>query len=469
VVAAQPQVKQLEGTFSLTERFASGLRREYRGQLLYRAPESAVLTITQTAAPSGWLENTSTLAIAGEQAYIRRPFPCPDLHGCEGAAPRQQAVVGRDPFSTVTPAPLDLVVPTSIFADTREPVRLADSVIAGQDVIGVEITAAQARPLLSALFSNGNWREIHSTDRVELWLHNAYYTPLGISIYAGADPDRAAWAARRGYDDPQGAPYLELRYQTIDFSPTPGAIALPPGGGDPVEAGFRPQPLGDPPLDTGMQLVASGRIEGTVVVEVWAWSDGRAWIRLDRTKGWAGTGLFGNLGGLVRPVLSSRGPVYVGEDEAKVFVHGEAADAVLSGSVGSERLLELAASLDLDPRLVPSTWPEAVAVQVPPGVLLPSGLAGFRAPVVHAGEEVVVVDLIGTDRRSARITQRPGDLLSPPFDPDARAVVVRSTAGRYSPQLGLLEWTEDGISLGVSSATLSLAELLTIAQSLQAR
>ncbi|MDP3984491.1 MAG: hypothetical protein Q8Q52_05735, partial [Acidimicrobiia bacterium] len=468
VVAVQSQVDEFSGSFSVTERIKPGETRIYQGNLSYRAPETVSLSITQVSGPPDWLENTTVLIVNATTAYASRPFPCPALDGCPGTAQRQVVTVGRDPFSAATVAPLDLVVPASVFRNAEEPVRLDDDEIAGHPVLGMEVSAAQARPLLDALFGSGNWREIHDTDTVALWLERDRYTPLAVAITAGDGTDRAMWAARRGYVDAVDAPYLELRYQQVEFDADADIGEEFPPGGEHIDASFRAGEIGPPPIDPAMPLVATGTIKGAVQTEVWAWSDGRAWVRLDRTRSWEGPGLFGNLGGIVRPVELSLGPVYVAGDGAAVHIHSASADLVLYGSVESARLLELAGEVDVAAEAVPSDWPEAegAATNIT-GTLIPIGLEDFSDPIVRQSGNVVVIDLIGSGTRSARITQQTGSFLKPPFDPDARIVLVRGLEGRYSPQLGLLEWIEEGTVVGISAPTLSMEELVAIARVLE--
>lgn len=466
VVAVQAQMEAFSGRFSLRERIATGLSRSYQGELTYHSPESLHLEIRQVSGPEGWLDNSIGLSVDGTVASSDIPFPCPALDGCRQAERRRVAITGRDPFSASTVAPLDLIVPVSIFRDAREPTKVGERIVAGQAVVGVEITAAQARPLLDGLFQSGNWREIHNTDAVTVWLQQDFYTPLAVSVIAGTGRDRAEWAVRRGYEDPVGVPYLDLIYTDADFAVFhPFQVEV---GDSAIDAGFRSIPTGSPPLDPGLPLVASGRVEGAVPVEVWAWSDGRAWLRLDRTTSWPGPGLFGSLGGAVRPVTIGSGTGYLSGDGSTVHIHASGVDLALYGSLDTDELMELAAKLGVPGEPAPSHWPEGqMSTVLPPGTYLPADMEGFLPPMVRLSDGVVIVDLIGTDKRTVRLMQMPLGLQKPPFDPDVRTVEVRETFGRYSPELGLLEWTEGNIALTLSSATLTAEELVEVARILE--
>ena len=468
VVAVQDQVRVFAGRFSATERIRPGVARNYTGELEYQAPESVSLQISQVDGPHGWLDNSTLLVIDEDGAFSSQPFPCPTLDGCADRSRREVEVEGRDPFSSATLAPLDLVVPASVFRDTREPQRLGNSIVAGRETVGVSVSAAQARPLLTGIFGAGNWREIHDTDVVLLWLDADLYTPLALEVHPGESTDRATWAARRGYIDQPGTAYIELRYEFVDYDPLSIEIEIMEGA-EVIVAGYRVTELGTVPLEVSLPLIAEGRISGDVEVEVWAWSDGRAWLRLDRTSRWSGPGLFGNLGEVVRRVELGNGPAYLAGDGSAVFLHSQSEDIAIYGSIDSEQLIAYASRVEVESLPVPDDWWEgSVATELPSGVLLPAAHEDeFFTPVVRNSNGVVIVDLATTDKRSLRITSRPASFLRPPIDPDTRLVTVRGVVGRYAPQLGLLEWMENGAALGLSSRSFTLEELLGVANDLE--
>ena len=468
VMAGQSLVTELFGRFQVIERIRPGVTRTYGGELAFRSTESVSLILTQSSGPPGWLENSTTLIVEDDEAVATGPFPCPSFDGCEGADPFKRQTVGRDPFSVVTPAPLDLVVPVDVFRNSPNPPALPVREIAGREAIGVELTASQTRPLLDGLFGLGNWREIHDTDLVHVWLDREHLVPLGLAIMAVQSDDRAIWAARRGYIDPASSPYLELTYSEVGFEGSPAIEVEIDAGGTVVDVGYRPSSIGDAPVSPTMPIVAAGRLEGAVPSDVWAWSDGRAWIRLDRASDWPGPGLFGNFEGVVTPIALPNGTGYRAADGSAIYIHGADQDLAISGSVDYEELLALAESLPVAGQPVPADWPESTA-GVTEGVdlVVATDLAGFTPPITKKMGDAVVIDLVGSGSRAARITQQPGGFLRPPFDPDARAVAVRGTVGRFSPSLGLLEWAEAGVVISVASSQLSVTELLEIAHALE--
>jgi hypothetical protein len=274
------------------------------------------------------------------------------------------------------------------------------------------------------------------------------------------------WAARRGYEDDLGAPYLVVEYVEVDLA-SEVIDVVEMGDGPVVDAGFRADMNLVPPADPGLPLVAAGTVSGQVATRVWAWSDGRAWIRLDLAEEWAGPGLFGNDGSAVRTLDRPEGLIFGSGGGDRVFVHGDGFDAVITGSLESAALEDLANHLPGVKLALPADWPEAPAASGPvERAWLPSGLTEYSEPIVRASAGIVQVDLFAAGGRSVRIVSEPAAMLSPPLDPDARSVPVRETTGRYSPMLGLLEWTEGETSVSIGSATASLDELLAIAASL---
>lgn len=467
VVAAQAAVHRLTATFTVTETIAPDVQRTYLGELSYRSPEYLAIAVTQTSGPVGWPLNSWSLSIDRDTAAVSTPFPCPTLGGCPDGERRTRITTGRDPFSVIVPAPLDAVVPSSVLRNGVEPERFDGGDLLGRPTLGFIVSAAQADSLLDAYFDVGNWREIHPTDLVAIWLDQDSFIPLRVAVLPSGSIDRMLWAARRGYEDGSGAPYLVVEYVAVDLTREVMGDLEPGEDGAVVDAGFRTDMDLVAPADPGLPLVAAGTVSGRVATTIWAWSDGRAWIRLDLAEDWAGPGLFGNDGSAVRSRELLEGPVFVSGGGDRVFVHGEGFDAVITGSVESAALEDLANGLPGVKLSLPDDWAEALAgpgeVE---GAWLPSGLAGYFEPIVQASGQTVQVNLYAAGGRSVRIVSQPAAMLSPPLDPDARAVGVRGTTGRYSPMLGLLEWTEGETSVSIGSSAASLDELLAIATSL---
>lgn len=464
VIARQDVVDHFSGSFVIKERIRTGEERTYRGTIAYSSPEYLALVIGQTDAPVGWSENSVVRIIDSTTSLTIEPYPCPQLGGCRDGSAQARTLTGRDPFSPLTPAPLDAVVPVEVLKGGPEPFRLSTRDVAGLDTIGFEVTAAQARPLLDAYFDAGNFREIHDSDLVAIWLESNNFTPLLLTITASSSPDRATWAAVRDYDD-KSSPYLTLEFESAEFEPIEKTPVTIPDGAVARNAGYAELSL-PAPIEIAMPLVSSGRMQGRITSQVWAWSDGRSWVRLDQTDDWEGPGLFGNAGLPVQAVSSDQGTIYVAGDDSTVFVHSAEYDAVITGSVSGGELIATASLLSGTHDPTPADWPEAPAsADQLSNAYLPADLEGFGTPTVSAIQGVLVVDLFGGGDRSARITQRPGDRISPPFDPDARTVISRGAVARYSPMLGVLEWVEEGIVFTVEGS--SLEDLIAIAETLE--
>ncbi|MGH8875650.1 MAG: hypothetical protein ACRDVM_10430, partial [Acidimicrobiia bacterium] len=457
--------------------------RTYDGILLYQAPESIWLSLDdRTAYPDDqWAPNHTDLVVDESIWWERGPAPCPieAVPSCTPVEPRVLAVNNRDPFSQATPAPLDLVVPAARFRDAAEgPTPEAVPPATGREVTGVVVAVAQAAPLLDGLLGAGNWRELHPTDIVELWLDDEYLVPVALSVLPASGEERLVWASRRGYDDPPGRPILELLVEGLEVN-QPLRVGFPviPRGATTGDAGFRTAP--DSPevvpgrLPGGFTLHRAGTLISPAgpEVEVASWSDGRAWVKVASTSEWVGPGLFGELGDLVRPAHQPAGIAYVSEDGTRVAVHGRGTDVVVSGTLSTEELLRVAASVGVDGIPVPAWWPEAFTATLDearlalPGLLSAPGDLG--TPAVRVVGEAVVLGYSGPGERRFELVQRPGLVLSPPFEPDVRGVEVRGTVARFTPSLGELEWVEGGRVVSLRSHSLGLSELVAIAERLE--
>lgn len=468
VAAADLPSRLLQAQDAL-DTLTAGLRvteggRVLTGSIAYRAPESLAITLR------GGGEELVTV-VDEERAWTNAGQPL--------------AVSGREPFSAVLPAPLDVVLPVDGFrldGPDREP---RDAVIDGRSAIGVDVPAAQLQTLLDGLRRAGRLREIHPADEVELWLDARHLVPLRLRVLPADSAERRLWAVRRGYDDPQGGSILEVVFSDVVVNGgTPaGSFPAAPQNADLRDAGFAPGPVMAPEpawLPAGMRAHRTGVVTTPKGphVEVRTWTDGRSWVQLRTTREWAGQRLFGDLGEVVRPVdLGGAGTGYVGAAGRRLALHADGLDVELAGSVAETDLLRIAASLPVVGREVPAGWAEAEvgtleqARAALPGLLLPDGqarLEGFDRPSVRVDGELVTFSYAGPGSRSVVLAQAPGDRLSPPLEPDVTGIEVRGAAGRFTPALGELEWLEDGLVVSLRSSALSSAELLAIADDLAA-
>ncbi len=483
VVAAQRNITTLAADLAVIERgwHPAVPVREYRGTLAYVAPESIRVELRDaTAYPDGgWVPNHTDYVASDGVVWWRGPAPCPaELQpGCTPAEPQVTAVVAAEPFPDATPLPLDLVVPTASFTGSGMLRPLGEQVIGGRSAIGVEVTAAQLDPLLDGLRRAGNWREIHPGDRVELWLDREALVPLALAVFPSPGDDRAVWAARRGYSDRGGAPILEVAWQRVAIDAGIGErFPSPPAGSAPRDAGFREAgPAALPIEPPGLLLDLAAHRSGTVQVgtgpgvAVRSWSDGRAWLKVAATREWAGGRLFGGLGDIVRAVeLPGAGTVYSSVDGRRVALHGDGIDVVVTGSVPASQLLAVAGSLGVAGQQVPADWVEAASAGIDDAAAALPGLAtagvvdGFGGPAIRVADGVVTMTYAGPGARGFVLVATAGEL-PPPIEADIRGATVRGRPGRYSPERGILEWTEDGIAYALRSPALSQQELMAIA------
>lgn len=487
VLDAQRTVAALSADLDIVERgwHPEVDERRYRGHLVYEAPERLLVRLDDvTPYPPGWRGNDVVLAVDEQVAWWTGRAGCPPalLPECAPEEPRTTVVDEREPF-TDGAVPTDIVVPARSFAGAAEPPDLGTRRIEGREAIGVEVTAAQLDPLLTALVHAGDWRQWHPSDRVELWLDAEHFVPLHIAVLPADGTDRERWAATHGYDDPVDLPLLEVRLHGLTLNDAVAAVEIPgaPAHGALRRGGFvdaEPGALAPVPgwLPEGMETHRSGvtTVDEDRRVGVRSWSDGRAWVRLRATRDWAGGRLFGDLPGVPRRVeLTGGGVVYLAEGGRKLALHTAETDVVVEGTVPTEELLRIAASLDLTGSAVPTSWAEAATATLDeaaaelPGLLVPAGLEGFGRPGVRVEDDTVRLGYHGPGDRAFLLVQAPGTVVSPPVDDDVRGVGLRGTAARYTPARGELEWVEGGRTVSLRSRTLSLEELVAVAETLE--
>jgi hypothetical protein len=486
VIEAQAGLRSLSARLEVVERgwHDQVPTRFYEGSLRYEAPESLAVHLADVSAyPSAtWVRNDVDLVIEDGSWWNSGPLACPG-EAQPSCTPELQvrAIVNREPFPETAPIPLDLVVPVDSFALADQPPVLGLRAVAGRPAVGILTTAAQVDPILEELFAGGNWRRLHPTDRVEVWLDREAAVPLSLQIFPAPSEERDDWAERHGYRDDPGTALLEVHLSEVTLNQTVGRFTDPPSEAMVRDARFQdlawnaleaPMPSELPP---GMEPHRAGRAPtaaGTLI-EVRTWWDGRAWLKIRVVRDWGEPRLFGDLGTAVRKVAMAGGGVaYIAEGGSRVALHGRDLDVEITGSLPEARLLETAGSLGIEGLPVPPGWREAAAATVTeaktslPALLTPGLLSGFSPPAVRLAGDAVTLSYIGAGERGFVLSQAPGTVLTPPLDAEVRGVQVRGVAGRYTPARGELEWLEDGLVLSLRSDTLSLAELVFIAERL---
>lgn len=486
VLAAQSQVTSLTASLQLVERgwHPDIDERTFTGSISYQAPESLWIEIEDdTAYPTdSWVPNHSTYVVDEDIAWSSSVAGCPTeaLPSCTPVLPRVSMMHNREPFPDAAPAPLDLIVPVAGFSRAEEPELLGYEMIDQRSAVGVEVTAAQVAALLDGLTRIGNWREIHPTDRVELWLDRDALVPLAFTVSPADTADRALWAVRHGYQDSPDIAILEVTWTELSLEESENGFPASPRNGAGGDSGFVD---GTPPdfevlaprdLPTGMTMHRSGTVttgSGTSI-HVASWSDGRSWLKVRWTRDWDLSRLFGDLGALVREASAGPGVVYLNERGDRIGVHGEGIDLVLTGSLSTETLLDVVASLDVTGHQVPDTWAESATATVEDarsmvdGFMLPADLEGFEDPAIHLEPGVAIVSYAGPGNRGFLLTQDVDGELAPPLEAKVRGVTVQGNEGRYTPERGLLEWVQGDLTVSLTSTTLSLEELIVIAESL---
>lgn len=468
--------------------------RRYEGTLRYRAPEQLQLHLEdRSALPPGWPANDLDLVI-GEGSLTTT-----GLRACPVAAqpacltgPTTRSVVGVAPFAEDVVAPLDLVLPvsgllpTAVGAGADPGLGAPDGALGaapGQSVPGgmveVVMTVARVQPLLDALAVTGALRPVHPSDVVVMRLDDVDLGLRSLSVRAAAGDGRVTWALANGYRDRPGDPLLDLTLTPTsppsDDSAAPPSAAPPPVDAGPpdVDAGFVDDPSAAPvrprAVPEGFALHRAGHLRaGGPLTEVVAYSDGRAWVRIDATASWGEPMLFGDLGSLVRALAVGTGTGYTTPEGDAVALHADGWDVVVTGSLPLPALVDVAASLADEGGAVaglplPTSWAQArLLTRLPAGALAPDGPLTAHQ---DAGGGIVVA-VPGAGGSGARLVQRPGDVSAPPPKADVTEVVVRGVSGRWSAPLGLLTWAADGWVYELRSDGQDLDGLLAIADGL---
>ncbi len=509
---AQHRVTSLSAVVEMVERgwHPDVPERTFTGTLRYRAPESLALSLDDTTAyPSAaWTPDDVALVVDDDRWWATGPRDCPVAAqpGCTPASPDLVAVEHREPFAESSPVPLELVTPVTSFGLAAGSAAAGSRTIEGRTALGTTTTAGQLGGVLDGLAPAGNLRQVHPSDPVELWLDADSLVPLTLTVRAAESPDRQRWAANRGYRDDPGDTVVDVRLRdvVVNGALPPASFPDAPPGARLLDGGFADEAIpADPGGAPGGGIPGAGRVDpaalppslrphrsgtagadrgtgeaqaGPGAVSVHTWTDGRAWLKVRSSASWDGGRLFGELGALVRPVeLPGAGVAYVSEGGSRVGLHGQGVDVVVSGSLAPAELRRAAAGLGVTGLPVPSDWAEAATTTLEalaeevPGLLVAAVPPGFAAPAARRDGDVVTLAFTGSGERGFLVVADATGTLLAPSDPDVAGVRVRGRDGRWNPGRGELEWVEDGTAYALASRTLSLAELLAVAASMEPR
>lgn len=474
---ASPSVEGVEADLVIVERgwHLDVPERVYTGSLKYSAPESLAIILDDTTSYPGteWIPNDITLVTADGDLTSTAMSRCPvaALPGCLGPA-STTAIRDQRPFDDSVLIPLEALGPGGGFASWSGIDVVGTPELEGRSTIQIETTVA-AVDLIGAITSRGAWREFHPTDRVLVWLDKQTLIPLRAEVFPARSAERELWQLRRGYeDDPNGEPILiikmnirslvraDIEVDNPDEAVSGGFVDGPAETPRPqLEPGFTPHRSGTWSLPDGRQ------------VDVATWSDGRSWIMVEATRQWAEDRLFGMPLPFVREVDLGRGSVgYMDPRGGAIAIHGERLDIVISGSLSVETLLSAAASLEILGQHVPGDWIEASvseAADLPEDTLIPDAEGWSMLGLAEDDRSTIL--MTGGGNRSVLIEERPGDRLATPKGPDFVAVELRGLTGRINSGAATLEWVEDGRIVQLRSETVSMKELIELAESMSLR
>ncbi len=481
VRASQGQIDSLDARVTVAE---YGWHREvparsFTGWLSFRSPETLRLSFEDTtrypstAADTGaalWIPNDVSFGIDRTESWSDGRLRCPvDLRpGCLSEQRISHRTVGRAPFDEQLRA-LDLVVPVGSVSGLD---NLSEGVAVKRsgEIIDVVATVARFTAVFDALFTIGDWREYAPSDIATLHLDADSFELRGIEVRASDDPARSRWAAQSGYRDAPGALLLTVEIARaelpVDAHPSP-PVEVTRVGAFVVGAAEQPSPAWLPEGMrrhlSGSQALNSPTKGGVGDVAVDSWSDGRAWVVIRSTTQWRASRLFGAFGSLVAPIETDVGTVFVDPLGTRVALHGADRDIEVTGSVGVDALVDIAASLGVPSVGLPGSWLQAATLDtLPASALRP---ASYTAARVDGLTSTIIVASSGA--AGYRIVQRPGTVLAPPRSPDVEALVVRGVTGRFSPTRNAIEWVENGVVVELAGEGLPLEQLRDIAERLK--
>ncbi|MGH2788652.1 MAG: zf-HC2 domain-containing protein [Actinomycetota bacterium] len=496
-----------KATYSITEHnwHPNVPIRTFRARVFFEAPETFRMQVRDLTAypnPKLWPANDVDLVGSPRRWWIREPLSCPvpALPGCstpDSTAQRQRLVVNREPFDGTTGLPTDIVIPLETIASAHFFDVEGTGRVAGRPVYRIGLDYRQAIPLVTALQAGGSWRELHPSDRVDLWVDRSTRFPLRFTVRAGDSPERTAWARRGSLEDRPGQTLLEVnatsftRPRFLDRS-----LFEVPHSAVVVDGGFADRPFGRlgrlAPADVaGLEPYRAGMSRGDVIL---SYADGMTWLKIRFERRGRGPATFADPTWAEEVALGPAGFGYyrpAGESlRRQIDVYARNVHVLVESNLARRDALAVASSLPIVGRRLPARLAGANGLVVRrldtraeitsnPGVRLPTDLPDGYDPALptgglmyrsRAGTETVIVYYqqreAEFDGIGIHITTTAATYL-PPSSESFEAVRVNGVAGRYSTERNELEWIKNGVYRAVAAPSFDLGVILRIAESLK--
>ena len=267
--------------------------RHFSAELWFEAPESLRMLVSDfTPYPDqGWPRNNVEVVANPRKWSIEEPteWQCPlaALRPCalrEQTPSESRTIVKRQPFDGTSHLPTDLIVPLETLVSSDHFRVVGPDSVAGRAAYELELTYADAIPLVDALEAGGSWRPFNPSDEIRLWIDRRTWFPLQFKVIASDAPDRAAWAELQGLEDRPGQTLLNVRASSFSsetsfpagtFDVTTRGLVKSAGfhsGSHPVAWAPQPRYVG------GLDPYRSGRTENGQIVQSYA--RGMTWLKI---------------------------------------------------------------------------------------------------------------------------------------------------------------------------------------------
>lgn len=477
--------------------------RRFSAELWFEAPERLRMLISDfTSYPEGhWPRNDVELVANARKWSIEEPteWQCPlaSLRPCalrEQTPSESRTIVARQPFDGASHLLTDLIVPLETLVSSEDFSVVGPDVVAGRATYELDLTYADAIPLVDALQPGGSWRPFHPSDRVRLWIDSSTWFPLKFEVVAARGDDRAVWAEQQGVADRGGQTVLAVTAASFSTAASfPRTTFEVPTRGLVKSAGFDARgAVGPwaprPRYVAGLDPYRSGRAETGQVVT--AYSRGMTWLKVTSQRLHPPEPFFAPAAERIE-LPGGRGFAYYEPASVslgrRVDVYGERVQVHLESNLPRAELIKVAGSLGVEGRDAPAR----VTGGTGSGVLRlededPYARVSFaRSPAyVPAGYELAGATLARSrDGRSTlttyyrgresdysesglRLTQARVVRRLTPSSRDFLGVSFGDTDARWAPDAGQLEWIEGGTYRSVTVPFADLATAVAVARSL---
>jgi hypothetical protein len=506
VRAAAKRLVAYQARFAIEERGMPGVgTRTFSMDLAFGTPGRYRLDVVDhTPYPAGWAPTDLAFIQNGTATYRRGPLPCPAVIQPGSCLQSRPPVSVARSYQPEAPMVANLILPIDVVGDPHRVTVLATGTVMGRAAVEIELPFWRAESMFPFRWLGGTWRPIFPDDRVTVWLDATNWFLLRATVYPSTDPDRRSWEPRFGLspEDP-ATPILDVTATSLATTVPAQREFVIPGGAAPLvvppadvrkNVGFAPiTPTFTAGLHPTATVLPPEGAGSSAPQALLTYSSGLSYLRLGERREPHAAVPIGTLDPTAEELHLANGVAFYEPatqlQGRRLTFHTSEGDLVLESNLSRGELLQVASTLPVRGRPLPSRWRiqkangnvsevttlahararTGLSIQLPSSLPTGYAMAGVLLTRVDGVQGVTITFRQGDsdlDGEPIELHVQAGDRLPPAaLSTQPLHVAVGGTPARWTPERSELEWVSGGAYRSLTAPGRDLQAALAIADS----